>query len=150
VWTGLDYVRFQVLTAASMKFRVFLDVLPCSRVGVDRRFRGAYCLHHQGDESALLEKIAGCIGVQVDWADHYTSLSLLYYGLPTHLPLAHFLTYRHPFTIGQPSPLGLLYNLLPFRARLIALMTEAVRTSETSVNIYLTTWQYIPEDYKLD
>jgi hypothetical protein len=28
------------------------------------------------------------------------------------------LTYRHPFPIGQPSPLGLLYNLLSFRARL--------------------------------
>jgi hypothetical protein len=28
-------------------------------------------------------------------------------------------------------------------------MTEAVCTSETSVNIYLTTWQYVPEDFKL-
>jgi len=32
---------------------------------------------------------------------------------------------------------------------MIALMMEAVRTSETSVNIYLTTRQYIPEDSKL-
>jgi hypothetical protein len=31
----------------------------------------------------------------------------------------------------------------------IALMMEAVRTSEISVNIYLTTRQYIPEDSKL-
>jgi hypothetical protein len=30
-----------------------------------------------------------------------------------------------------------------------ALMMEAVRTSETSVNIYLTIWQYTPEDSKL-
>jgi hypothetical protein len=30
-----------------------------------------------------------------------------------------------------------------------AMMMEAVRTSETSVNIYLTTGQYIPEDSKL-
>jgi hypothetical protein len=35
----------RLLTAASMKFRVFWDVAPCSH----RRFRGAYCLHHQGD-----------------------------------------------------------------------------------------------------
>jgi hypothetical protein len=28
-------------------------------------------------------------------------------------------------------------------------MMEAVRTSETSVNINLTTWRYIPEDSKL-
>jgi hypothetical protein len=31
-------------------------------------------------------------------------------------------------------------------ATIISAMKEAVRTSETSVNIYLTTWQYIPED----
>jgi hypothetical protein len=41
-------VRFQVLTAVSMMFRiVFWDVLPCKMI-VDRRFRGAYCFHHQG------------------------------------------------------------------------------------------------------
>jgi hypothetical protein len=43
-------VRFQVVTAASMKFRVLWDVVPCSLIVVDRRFRGVYCLHHQGDE----------------------------------------------------------------------------------------------------
>jgi hypothetical protein len=31
----------------------------------------------------------------------------------------------------------------------IALMMEAARTSETSVNIQLRTWQYIPEDSEL-
>jgi hypothetical protein len=31
----------------------------------------------------------------------------------------------------------------------VALTMEAVSTSETSVNIYLTTWQYIPEDSEL-
>jgi hypothetical protein len=31
-----------------MMFRVvFWDILPC-KMNVDRRFRGAYCLHHQG------------------------------------------------------------------------------------------------------
>jgi hypothetical protein len=34
-----------------MKFRVFWDVAPCSHVEVDRRFRGAYCLHRQGYSS---------------------------------------------------------------------------------------------------
>jgi hypothetical protein len=28
---------------------IFWDVAPCSLVEIDRRFRGAYCLHHQGD-----------------------------------------------------------------------------------------------------
>jgi hypothetical protein len=40
VRANAKYVRFQVLTAASMKFRfVFWDVLPC-KIIVDRRFRG--------------------------------------------------------------------------------------------------------------
>jgi hypothetical protein len=33
----------------TMKLRVFWDILPCSQIDVDRRFRGACCLHHQGD-----------------------------------------------------------------------------------------------------
>jgi hypothetical protein len=69
-------VRFQVLTAASMKFRVSWDVLPSSQV-------------------TLTDVSEVCT----------TSI--------------------------------------------IALVMEAVRTSETSVNIYLTTRQYIPEDSKL-
>jgi hypothetical protein len=32
---------------------------------------------------------------------------------------------------------------------IIALMMEAVRTSEMSVNFNVTTWGYIPEDSKL-
>jgi hypothetical protein len=43
-------VRFQVLTATSMKLRfVFWDILQC-KIIVDRRFRGTCSLHHQGDE----------------------------------------------------------------------------------------------------
>jgi hypothetical protein len=46
------YKRFQVqvLKAVVMKFRVFWEVAPFSHVEGDRRFRGAFCLHHQGDE----------------------------------------------------------------------------------------------------
>jgi hypothetical protein len=40
-------VRFQVLTAASVKLTVFWDMAPCSLIEADRRFRSAYCLHHQ-------------------------------------------------------------------------------------------------------
>jgi hypothetical protein len=32
------------------KMAAFCAAAPCSLVEVDRRFRGAYCLHHQGDE----------------------------------------------------------------------------------------------------
>jgi hypothetical protein len=42
------FARFQIFTAASMMFRVvFWDLLPC-KIIVDRRFRGAYLLHHGG------------------------------------------------------------------------------------------------------
>jgi hypothetical protein len=33
-------VRFQVLAAASMKFKVFWDVLPCSQIDGDRHTHG--------------------------------------------------------------------------------------------------------------
>jgi hypothetical protein len=65
-----------------MKIRVLWDVAPRSQVEVYRRFRGVYCIHHQGDS-------------------------------------------------------------------FIALMMEAVRTSETSVNLNATTRHYIPEDFKI-
>jgi hypothetical protein len=37
-------MRFQVLTAASMKMAAFWDLALCSLVEVHRRFRGACCL----------------------------------------------------------------------------------------------------------
>jgi hypothetical protein len=49
----LSYARFQVLTAAKMKFRfVFWDVLPC-KIIVDWRFRGTFYLHHQFDDGGI-------------------------------------------------------------------------------------------------
>jgi hypothetical protein len=48
------HVRFQVLTAASLKMTAFWDVAPCSVVEVGRRFRDAYCLHHEGDGYSYL------------------------------------------------------------------------------------------------
>jgi hypothetical protein len=32
-----------------MKMRAFWDIVPCSLVGEDRRFRGAYCSNHYVD-----------------------------------------------------------------------------------------------------
>jgi hypothetical protein len=45
----VNIVRVQVLKAANVKFAVFWDVALCCHFEVDRRFRGTYCLHHQGD-----------------------------------------------------------------------------------------------------
>jgi hypothetical protein len=52
-------VRVQVLTEDSMKMTAFLDIAPCSLGEIHRRFRGAYCLNHQGyygGRSTLLER----------------------------------------------------------------------------------------------
>jgi hypothetical protein len=50
-----QYLRFQVLTAASVKMDVFCVVAPCNLVEVYRRFRHACCLHHQGDEYSVYQ-----------------------------------------------------------------------------------------------
>jgi hypothetical protein len=63
----------------------------------------------------------------------------------------HFLIYRHPLPVGQPIPLDSdIASYLFALGSLIALMMEAARTSETSVDIGMTTWQYIPEDSELE
>jgi len=49
-------VRFQVLTAASMKMYLFWVLAPCTFVEIGRRFRCAHCLDHQGDESPWWQK----------------------------------------------------------------------------------------------
>jgi hypothetical protein len=43
-------VGFEVLTAVSTKMAVFWVVALCSLAEVYQRFRGPYCLHHQGSD----------------------------------------------------------------------------------------------------
>jgi hypothetical protein len=64
---NIFFVRFQALTAASMKLRiVFWDVLPC-KIIVDRRFRGTCCLHHQGWHPwSLMMEVASTYETSVD------------------------------------------------------------------------------------
>jgi hypothetical protein len=50
-------MRFQVLTAASMMFRiVFWGVLPCKKI-VDRRFRGTCCLQYIPEDNSELQNV---------------------------------------------------------------------------------------------
>jgi hypothetical protein len=46
------YERFQVLMVARMKMTAFWVIVLCSPTELDRRFRGSYCLHHQGSDSS--------------------------------------------------------------------------------------------------
>jgi hypothetical protein len=48
-----DLVRFQVLTATSMKMAVFWVVASCSLVEIYRCFRGPCCPHYQDDQHYL-------------------------------------------------------------------------------------------------
>jgi hypothetical protein len=56
----MKIVRLQVVIAASMKMRAFCDTASCSFVGVYRRFRGAYSLHHLG--SAVIALMWEAVG----------------------------------------------------------------------------------------
>jgi hypothetical protein len=46
---NMKLVQLQVLASTSVKIFVFWEAVSCSLVEIDRRFRGAYCLHLQGD-----------------------------------------------------------------------------------------------------
>jgi hypothetical protein len=50
----------QIFRAVSMKITAFCHIAPCNLVEVDRRFRGAYCLHNQGDDSLISQKAVIC------------------------------------------------------------------------------------------
>jgi hypothetical protein len=60
--------------AASMKMAVFWVTAPCSLVQIHERFRGACCLHHQGDNRHLHMKFA--------WTCHLSDLQYYYLGVP--------------------------------------------------------------------
>jgi hypothetical protein len=47
---SFNFVRFEVLTAVTMKNAVFWDVMSCDSCKI-RRFRGIYRLQHQGDKN---------------------------------------------------------------------------------------------------
>jgi hypothetical protein len=46
--TDVSEVLNASIIRANVKMTVFWNVAPCNLVEIDRRFRGAYCLHHQG------------------------------------------------------------------------------------------------------
>jgi hypothetical protein len=72
VTQSTDYeVRFQVLTAASVKMAVFCVLAPCSLPGVYRRFSHACCLHHQGDTNYGAPSCAmACISCYFEFANY--------------------------------------------------------------------------------
>jgi hypothetical protein len=80
------------------------------------------------------------------------TLAQVQVSLPVFIPA---MCHTHPrgtkcSTIHHVTRTSLLYSsvrlLFDFSAYISALKTEAVRSSETYVNFYQTTWHYVPED----
>jgi hypothetical protein len=57
-WKTGQLIKFEVLSAVSMKMAVFWFVAPHSPAEVYQRFRDRRCLHHQGDEGVLMMEAA--------------------------------------------------------------------------------------------
>jgi hypothetical protein len=80
LWQRLRDFRFSRRRVWSL---VFWDVAPCSHVEVDRRFRGAYCLHHQGgDRDDGLQKTGKLVRMTLSSLSQII-LTLLH-GVPSH------------------------------------------------------------------
>jgi hypothetical protein len=58
----------------SSRQRVFWDVAPCNPAEIDRRFVGAYCLHHQGDTLTLKSQVMFA-NIIMDYKTKYFSAS---------------------------------------------------------------------------
>jgi hypothetical protein len=97
-----------------MKFRVFWVILPCSQIDIDRRLRGACCLHHQALALPFyaLPRPSPCFGHRLA-----STLALLHLALPRPLPC---LTLRRPLP-SLACPCIDLRLAFPFFASFLAL-----------------------------
>jgi hypothetical protein len=59
-----NHVRFEVVTAVSMKTAALWIIDPCSLVEVHRSFRSAYCAHHSSDGGSIEHQITWRINLQ--------------------------------------------------------------------------------------
>jgi hypothetical protein len=105
------YVRFHVLTAASMFRIVFWDVLPC-KIIVDRRFRGAYCLLHQTSQKTILNSSWSRPRPLPRIIYHWRALCLVTTSAPRDDPLG---TEHRGVTDLTPTPLRLAIEGIAMR-----------------------------------
>jgi hypothetical protein len=85
------YIQYKQAVRHPLLFRVvFWDIVPCKMI-VDRRFRGTYCLHHQG---SLMSTHLWNVGRQSFYTAVYPRRQLwTSYSLPWELEISQ----RHPF-----------------------------------------------------
>jgi hypothetical protein len=79
--------------SASLNFRFFWDVAPCSHVEVDRHFRGAYCLHQCSDDGGSYVPLK-CRSTL--WLHGATSQKTRNFN---SLTVEHFLLHQHLYVI---------------------------------------------------
>jgi hypothetical protein len=64
-----------------LKIEILWDIAPYSLIGVDGRFRGAYCLHHQGDNNFVVErwkwKASFSLRIYTTWSYMFVSFRCL-------------------------------------------------------------------------
>jgi hypothetical protein len=113
-----------------LKMRVFWDIAPRSLVGVDRHFRGAFCLHHQGVEFQLFERLdSGNFSYSFFYEICYLSILLsdrIYFFFYLIVINMLSLTLAGSFTVGFLHPDGQLsVHYAPTR-----LVTETDRISK--------------------
>jgi hypothetical protein len=65
-----------------MKLTAFFNITPCNLVKVDRRFRGTYCLHHQGNYRG---------------STHFLNINLLQWDYMALYPIGCFSCYNYVF-----------------------------------------------------
>jgi hypothetical protein len=86
----LYLVKYQVLMAANMNNTIFWGIAPYSLVEADRRFRGTYCLPHQGGDGdstylwnvALLQRIYTALYPRRLYSSFLSYLRLVYLWTP--------------------------------------------------------------------
>jgi hypothetical protein len=127
---------FQFLTETSMNMAAFSDFVLCSLVCTDRHFRVAYCLHHQGDEWHRPGPIQFLPSSLLPFPTLFL-IWFIYFISPLIIPHYYFYPSFHLYSL-----------LLCLKIKFVALMMEAISTSEFSISIYKTTQDYTLERSK--
>jgi hypothetical protein len=85
-----------------MKMAVFWVVAQCSLVEVFQRFRGACCLHHQGDEPLLISLMMEAASTYETLVNFYQTTQC-YNPEASHLHLCSSKTCHNLFLFCQPA-----------------------------------------------
>jgi hypothetical protein len=78
-----DRPAYMLCDISVIKMRAFWDIAPCNLVGVDRRFRGTYYIHHKFNETYHSIHNYLCLYTTISYGYKFRSLYLRYQYLIT-------------------------------------------------------------------